>query len=78
MTRAASRRAASRSSAPSTRGVNNSIAFRPDNPLVADIRVRRALLHATNAQEVVDTLFSPHYPKATSLIASSAQGCSIP
>jgi peptide/nickel transport system substrate-binding protein len=60
--------------APSTRGVNNSIAFRPDNPLVADIRVRRALLHATNAQEVVDTLFSPHYPKATSLIASSAQG----
>ncbi|MBR0681872.1 TIGR04028 family ABC transporter substrate-binding protein [Roseomonas eburnea] len=60
--------------APSTRGVNNSIAFRPDNPLVADIRVRRALLHATNAQEVVDTLFSPNYPKATSVIASTAQG----
>ncbi|MEO3474838.1 TIGR04028 family ABC transporter substrate-binding protein [Roseomonas sp. CAU 1739] len=60
--------------APSTRGVNNSIAFRPDNPLVADIRVRRALLHATNAQQVVDTLFSPNYPKATSVIASTAQG----
>lgn len=60
--------------APSTRGVNNSIAFRPDNPLVADIRVRRALLHATNAQEVVETLFSANYPKATSVIASTALG----
>ena len=28
-----------------TRGVNDSIAFRPDNPLVADVRVRLALLH---------------------------------
>lgn len=60
--------------APSTRGVNNSIAFRPDNPLVADIRVRRALLHATNAAEVVSTLFSANYPRATSVIASTAQG----
>ncbi|MBR0658981.1 TIGR04028 family ABC transporter substrate-binding protein [Neoroseomonas oryzicola] len=60
--------------APPTRGVNNSITFRPDNPMVADIRVRRALLHGTNAQEVVDTLFSPNYPRATSVIASTAQG----
>ncbi len=60
--------------APPTRGVNNSITFRPDNPLVADIRVRRALLHGTNAQEVVDTLFSPNYPRATSVIAATAQG----
>ncbi|WP_376093723.1 TIGR04028 family ABC transporter substrate-binding protein [Roseomonas sp. CCTCC AB2023176] len=60
--------------APSTRGVNNSVVFRPDNPLVADLRVRRALLHATNAREIVDTLFSPNYPRATSIIASTAQG----
>ncbi|MBR0681873.1 TIGR04028 family ABC transporter substrate-binding protein [Roseomonas eburnea] len=60
--------------APPTRGVNNSITFRPDNPLVAELAVRRALLHGTNAQEVVDTLFSPNYPKARSVIASSAQG----
>ena len=60
--------------APPTRGVNNSITFRPDSPLVADIRVRRALLHGTNAQEVVDTLFSPNYPRATSVIAATAQG----
>jgi peptide/nickel transport system substrate-binding protein len=60
--------------APSTRGINNSVVFRPDNPLVADLGVRRGLLHATNAQEIVDTLFSANYPKATSIIASTATG----
>ena len=60
--------------APSTRGVNNSIVFRPDNALVADLKVRQALLHATNTQEVVQTLFSHNYPQATSVIAASAQG----
>jgi len=57
-----------------TRGVNDSISFRPDNPLVSDVKVRQALLHATNAQQVVQTLFSPNYPQATSVIASSAAG----
>lgn len=60
--------------APSTRGINNSVVFRPDNPLVADVRVRRALLHATNAREIVETLFSANYPQATSIIAKTAQG----
>lgn len=60
--------------APPTRGVNNSVVFRPDNPLVADLRVRRALLHGTNAKEIVQTLFSKHYPQATSIIASTAAG----
>jgi peptide/nickel transport system substrate-binding protein len=60
--------------APSTRGVNNSIVFRPDNPLVSDVRVRRALLHAVNTDEIVSTLFSENYPKATSIIAKSALG----
>lgn len=57
-----------------TRGVNDSIAFRPDNPLVADIRVRQALLHATDSKQIVDTLFSANYPPAKSVIASSAAG----
>ena len=57
-----------------TRGVNDSISFRPDNPLVSDVKVRQALLHATNAQQVVQTLFSPNYPQATSVIATSAAG----
>lgn len=60
--------------APSTRGVNNSVVFRPDNPLVADIKVRQALLHATDAKEIVTTLYSANYPQATSIIASSALG----
>ena len=51
--------------APPTRGVNNSVVFRPDNPLVADLRVRQALLHATNAKEIVATLFSANYPQAS-------------
>ncbi|VFS88511.1 ABC-type oligopeptide transport system, periplasmic component [Raoultella planticola] len=54
-----------------TRGVNDSLSFRPDNPLVSDLRVRQALLHATNAKQVVDTLFSANYPQATSAIAST-------
>ena len=57
-----------------TRGVNDSVAFRPDNPLVADIRVRQALLHATNNKEIVDTLFSTNYPQAKSVISSAAAG----
>lgn len=57
-----------------TRGVNDSLSFRPDNPLVADQRVRQALLHATNAKQVVETLFSPNYPQASSVIDRTAAG----
>lgn len=60
--------------APPTRGVNNSVVFRPDNALVADVKVRQALLHATNTKEIVQTLFSANYPQATSVIASTALG----
>lgn len=61
-------------SAPGTRGVNDSIAFRPDNPLVSDVRVRQALLTATDTKEVVETLFSENYPVATSVLAKDAAG----
>jgi len=57
-----------------TRGVNNNVTFRPENPIVADIKVRQALTAATNAGEIVSTLFSAHYPQATSVIASTAAG----
>lgn len=60
--------------APSTRGINDAISFRPANPLVADLKVRQALLHATNRQEIVDTLFSSNYPLATSILSSQAAG----
>jgi peptide/nickel transport system substrate-binding protein len=57
-----------------TRGVNDSIAFRPENPLVAEVKVRQALLHATNNKEIVETLFSANYPRATTVISSAAAG----
>jgi peptide/nickel transport system substrate-binding protein len=60
--------------APGTRGVNNSIVFRPDNPLVSDIRVRKALSLAVNRDEIISTIFSKNYPKATSIIAATAIG----
>ncbi len=60
--------------APGTRGLNNAISFRPDNPLVADRKVREALRYATNRQEIVDTLFSANYPLATSILSSQAAG----
>jgi peptide/nickel transport system substrate-binding protein len=60
--------------APGTRGVNNSIVFRPDNPLVADIKVRKALSLAVNRDEIIATIFSKNYPKATSILAASAIG----
>ncbi|MEO5616015.1 MAG: ABC transporter substrate-binding protein [Cypionkella sp.] len=48
--------------------------FRPNNPLVADVKVRQALLHGTDTKEIVSTIFSEHYPKATSILASTAKG----
>ena len=60
--------------APQTRGVNNSISLRPQNPLLADLKVRQALVAAVDAQEVVDTLFTENYPVATSVLSSQALG----
>ncbi|MGD9480386.1 TIGR04028 family ABC transporter substrate-binding protein [Shinella sp. G-2] len=59
---------------PGTRGINNSIVFRPDNPLVSDVKVRKALSLAVNRDEIIATLFSKSYPKATSILASTAIG----
>ncbi|MEZ3159001.1 TIGR04028 family ABC transporter substrate-binding protein [Microbacterium sp. BWT-B31] len=60
--------------APQTRGVNNSLSLRFTNPLLSDIRVRQALVAGVDAQEVVDTIFTTNYPKATSALSSSALG----
>lgn len=60
--------------APQTRGVNNSIGLRFTNPLLSDIRVRQALVAGVDAQEVVDTIFTANYPKATSALSSTALG----
>ena len=67
-------RRASRSYAAPTRGVNNSLGLRFTNPLLSDIRVRQALVHGVDAQEVVDTIFTENYPVATSELAATAKG----
>lgn len=60
--------------AKATNGINNSINFRFRHPLLADIRVRRALISAIDRQEIVDKLFTPNYPLATGLLAQGAMG----
>lgn len=57
-----------------TRGTTHAVAFRPSNPLVAELKVRQALLHATNAQEIIDTLYSDNYPRARSPLSSVSAG----
>ncbi|MFI6787709.1 TIGR04028 family ABC transporter substrate-binding protein [Nonomuraea sp. NPDC050383] len=57
-----------------TRGVNNGLYLRPANSILRDVKVRRALQKGTNAKEVVDTLFTPSYPVATSVLSHLAQG----
>lgn len=57
-----------------TRGVNNSLGLRFTNPLLSDLRVRQALVHGVDAQEVVDTIFTANYPVATSELAATAAG----
>ncbi|WP_430600835.1 TIGR04028 family ABC transporter substrate-binding protein [Brevibacterium sp. K72] len=60
--------------AKATNGINNSINFRFRTDLLADIRVRRALIAAIDRQEIVDKLFTPNYPLATGLLAKGAMG----
>ena len=54
--------------------MNNSLGLRFTNPLLSDIRVRQALVHGVDAQEVVDTIFTENYPVATSELAATAKG----
>ncbi|WGW11616.1 TIGR04028 family ABC transporter substrate-binding protein [Saxibacter everestensis] len=60
--------------APQTKGVNNSLNLRFRHPFLSDLKVRQALVAGTNRQEVVDTIYSPKYPLATSALSKSAEG----
>ncbi|MFI7460732.1 TIGR04028 family ABC transporter substrate-binding protein [Nonomuraea sp. NPDC049646] len=57
-----------------TRGVNNGLYLRPSNSILKDLGVRKALQAGTDAKEVVDTLFTASYPRATSVLSHLAQG----
>ncbi|MEC3892030.1 TIGR04028 family ABC transporter substrate-binding protein [Nocardiopsis alba] len=60
--------------APQTNGVNNSLSLRFGNEILSDLKVRRALVAGIDRQEVVDTIYTDHYPPATSTLSSTAQG----
>lgn len=57
-----------------TRGVNNSYHFHFRHPLVADIRVRQALIHAIDRDNILRALYSDSYPKGSSILARTAIG----
>lgn len=57
-----------------TRGVNNSYHFHFRHPLLADKRVRQALIHAIDRDNILSTLYSNSYPKGSSILARTAVG----
>ena len=62
--------------APQTNGVNNSLSLRFGNEILSELPVRQALVAGIDRQEVVDTIYTDHYPLATSALSATAQGYS--
>lgn len=57
-----------------TNAMNNQIAMRPQHPYLQDIRVRRAITHSVDREELLRILFSDSYPVATSSVAATGLG----
>ena len=57
-----------------TRGVNNSYHFHFRHPLLTDKRVRQALIHAIDRDNILRTLYSDSYVKGSSILARTAVG----
>ena len=60
--------------APQTNGVNNHLSLRFRNDVLADIRVRQALIAGIDRQELVDVIYTDSYPLATSILSKGAVG----
>ena len=54
-----------------TNSMNNQFAFRFDHPLLQDKRVREAIIHGVDREEILRVLFSGSYPLATSSVAET-------
>lgn len=54
-----------------TNSMNNQFAFRFDHPLLKDKRVRQAIVHGVDREEILRVLFSESYPLATSSVAET-------
>lgn len=57
-----------------TNGVNPQFALRPGNPVLADARVRQALLKATDTRAIIDTIYQGRFERATSVLSQGATG----
>ncbi|WP_312715122.1 TIGR04028 family ABC transporter substrate-binding protein [Corynebacterium flavescens] len=57
-----------------TNSVNNQIAFRFNYPTLQDKRVREAIIHGIDREEILRVLFSDSYPLATSSLAATSLG----
>lgn len=57
-----------------TNSMNNQLAFRFAHPLLQDQRVREAIIHGIDRQEILRVLFSDSYPLATSTVAETGLG----
>ncbi|SDS46609.1 TIGR04028 family ABC transporter substrate-binding protein [Corynebacterium timonense] len=57
-----------------TNSMNNQLALRFDHPLLRDIRVRRAIFHGIDREEILRVLFSPSYPLASAPVAENGLG----
>ncbi|TRX32145.1 TIGR04028 family ABC transporter substrate-binding protein [Corynebacterium guaraldiae] len=54
-----------------TNSMNNQFAFRFDHTLLQDKRVREAIIHGVDREEILRVLFSESYPLATSTVAKT-------
>ena len=54
-----------------TNSMNNQFVFRFDHPLLKDKRVREAIIHGVDREEILRVLFSESYPLATSSVAET-------
>ncbi|WP_412841939.1 TIGR04028 family ABC transporter substrate-binding protein [Corynebacterium yudongzhengii] len=57
-----------------TNGVNNAYHFHFRQPLMEDQRVRQAIIHAIDRENILNTLYSQSYPAGTSILAANALG----
>lgn len=57
-----------------TNGVTNQWAFRFRHPILSDIRVRQAIIHGVDREEILHTLYSASYPLAKAPLSQTALG----
>lgn len=57
-----------------TGGVTNAFNLRKDHPLLEDIEVRQAIIHAIDREAILESLFTERYPLATSSLSTGALG----